>query len=75
MTIALRYLLSNPSSSQSSCLTSLTNSEETKTMPVEKEDEKDLTRKEEDNSKESQKELKVPANDLEILKRDGAYST
>ena len=38
-------------------------------MSVEKEDEKDLTRKEDDNSKESQKELKVPVKDLEILKR------
>ena len=37
-------------------------------MSLEKEDEKDLTRQEEDNSKESQKELKVPVKELEILK-------
>ena len=73
MTIALRYLLSNPTSSPSSFLTSQANSEDTKTLPVEKMEEKDLTR--EDTSteaKESQKELKVPIKDLEILKTESS---
>ena len=48
-------------------LTSLANSEGTKTTSVEKEDEKDLTRKEE--SKESENDLKAPAKDVDILKR------
>ena len=64
MTIGLRYLLTNPSSAQSSFLTSPAPSEETKTAPVQKGEEKDLTRKEDDKSKESKEELKV-----EILKR------
>ena len=68
MTIALRYLLSNPTSSPSSFLTSQATSEDTKTLPVEKGEEK-----EDDKStvaaKESQKELEVPVKDLKILKR------
>ena len=68
MTIALRYLLSNPSSPPSSFLTSQANSEDTKVLPVEKREEKDLTREEDDKSKETQKELKAP-EDFEILKR------
>ena len=65
MTIALRYLLTNPSTSQSSFLTS----EDTKSLTLVKGEEKDLTREEDDKSKESQKELKVPVKDFEILKR------
>ena len=38
-------------------------------MSLQKEDEKDLTRKENVDSKESEKDLKVPAKDVEILKR------
>ena len=65
MTIALRYIQTNSSTSQSSFLTT----EETKTKTLEKEEEKDLPKEEEEKSKESQKELKVPVKDLEILKR------
>ena len=68
MTIALRYLLSNPSSYQSSFLTSQANSEETKASPVEERKEKDLTSKP-IQATELQKDMKPPLNDLEILKR------
>ena len=71
MTIALRYLLSNPTSSPSSFLSSQANSEDTKTLPVEKREEKDLTREDTTTEdKESQKELKV--KDLEILKTESS---
>ena len=64
MTIALRYILTNPSTSQSSFLPT----EETKTKTLEKGEEKDLPREEDERFMESQKELKVPVKELEILK-------
>ena len=68
MTIALRYLLSNPSSSQSSFLPSQLNIEDTKTSPVEEMEEKDLTSKP-TQATELQKDMKPPLNNLEILKK------